>query len=476
MILAQLLLPILSVVAPGNTAQCQDSKAPTIAHATLVDGREVRITPGALQVGTQRFTRCDILPGGHPLSLAVVGNEVFVGFRDVGLQRFDGARFAPLKGLPNTPMRALAAGSNALWIGTANQGLWWLAHDSDNLAQRFVHPVLGKRGITALAYRGDTLHVGSAPRGHWRIDGEQVVLRLSKEPVGCFAASKRVVVLPPGTACPSASPPLHVTAMAVHQGTLFVAMFDQGLVRKQGDVFVPVPGAPRFINALLSVGNDLYLGTAEGLFRKRSKNISRLELGLPSEHINALAKSSDETLWIATSRGVAGLGPRGNVQLIAEAQGLPSRIAYSVATTEDGALWIGTAAGVLRIHNEQSDLYSQASGSLPHDWVTSLWADGNKVYAGTYDSGVTKLAPGGQSQELAGLAHIWVNPAGVRIVDGQLVVATLGDGLWFHDGHIAHRSPRLPSADVTAMLRYEGKYWVGTRAGLATMSTPEMKR
>jgi ligand-binding sensor domain-containing protein len=259
--------------------------------------------------------------------------------------------------------------------------------------------------------------------------------------------------------------------MIRHKKKLIIATFDKGLQRKRGDKFVPVANSPRFVNALLSVGKDLYIGSAVGLFRWRGKAIERVPLGLPSEHINALAVSKTGTLWIATSRGVASL-KEGRVRLLTRAHGLPSRIAYSVAVTDDDALWIGTAAGALRIHGDEKTVFSQEKGTLPHDWVTSLWAHGNDVYAGTYDSGVARLKASGSSKALAGLEHTWVNPAGISVVDGALAIATLGDGLWFHDGTAATRAPRLPSNDVTAILRAGDELWVGTRGGLATLVKP----
>lgn len=463
----------------GGHAKCVATKGPVLARVTGPGGQEAFLTPGALHIvsssGERAITRCEGLPGGHPLSLVATNRDLVIGFRDAGAQRFSGSDFSAIKGLPRSPIRALAFGKRgdtwALWVGTGSAGLW--VQDGKGVT-RHPHRVLGKRGITALAYRGGVLHVGSDPQGHWRLaeaaDGVQErVVKLSKEPVGCFASGKRILVRPPGTGClgPAGSQP-HVTAMVRHKKKLLVATFDRGLLRKRGDRFAPVANSPRFINALLSVGSDLYIGSAVGLFRWRGKAIERVPLGLPSEHINALAVSKTGTLWIATSRGVASL-ENGRVRLLTRAHGLPSRIVYSVAVASDDALWVGTAAGAVRILNGEATVYSQENGSLPHDWVTSLWAHGKHVYAGTYNSGVARLSASGESETLAGLEHTWVNPAGLSVVDGTLAIATLGDGLWFHDGVTATRAPRLPSNDVTAILRSGKELWVGTRGGLATL-------
>lgn len=481
----------LGTLAPGTLAKapseasghakCVATTGPVLARVTGPGGQEAFLTPGALHImstsGERVITRCDGLPGGHPLSLVATNRDLVIGFRDAGAQRFDGTEFSPIEGLPRSPIRALAFGKradlSALWIGTGSAGLWV---QNGMGVSRHPHRVLGKRGITALAYRGGVLHVGSDPQGHWRLSEvtaadvvQERVVRLSKEPVGCFATGKRIVVRPPGLRCmgPAGSQP-HVTAMIRHKKKLLIATFDQGLVRKRGKTFRSVANSPRFINTLLSVGSDLYIGSAVGLFRWRGKTIERVPLGLPSEHINALAVSKTGTIWIATSRGVASL-ENGRVRLLTRAHGLPSRIVYSVAVTDDDALWVGTAGGAVRILGDETTVYSQEKGSLPHDWVTSLWAHGDDVYAGTYNSGVARLSAHGESRPLAGLEHTWVNPAGLSLVDGALAIATLGDGLWFHDGVTATRAPRLPSNDVTAILRDGDELWVGTRGGLATL-------
>ena len=462
---------------PGfKRAKCRTINSPVLARVKLADGRVARLTPGALRIGDRVITRCDGLPGGHPQALVATDHDIVIGFRDASAQRFDGTSFTAVAGLPKTPIRALAYSKDSgLWIGTATQGLWH--EDGSGTATQHPHSVLGKGGITALKFRASALHVGLDPRGHWKIHDEKVI-KLSNRSVGCFAPSTRIVARSPGQACRpgshSSRSQLHVTAMTRHRGQLIVSTFDRGLYMRLGARFEPIVDAPRFINALLSVDDDLFIGTAEGLYRweNDSQTIKRVALGLPSNHVNALALGKKGTLWIATSRGVAGLD-RGRVRLLGEAHGLPSAIAYSLAVTDDNALWIGTAAGAIRLLGQEQTLFTQANGRLPHDWVTALWAHGSLVYAGTYDAGVARLAPSGASSTLAGLEHAWVNPAGITMVDGVLAVATLGDGLWFHNGISAERAPRLPSDDVTAILRDGKTVWAGTRGGLATLHGPE---
>ncbi len=229
-------------------AKCQITNTPVLARATGPDGQEAYLTPGALHIGKQVITRCDGLPGGHPLSLVATHRGLVIGFRDAGAQRYEGGAFSAVEGLPTSPIRALAFGergdTSTLWIGTGSEGLW--VDDGSGVA-RHPHRVLGARGITALAYRAGVLHVGSDPRGHWKVSAaagtdtrRERIARLSKQPVGCFASGKRVVVRPPGLACMATGSRPHVTSMVRHKGKLIVATFDKGLQTKRGETFVPI--------------------------------------------------------------------------------------------------------------------------------------------------------------------------------------------------------------------------------------------
>jgi hypothetical protein len=389
----------------------------------------------------------------------------------------------------------MAADGPTLLVGTGEQGLWRV--DPGAKAKRVRHPVLGKREITALMARPEGVEVGAGARGRWRIEPGGKVRRVERAAfVGCFrAGGDTVEALAPGPACrveapvgvDSGLPSGHVTAMAVHRGALYVGTFDGGLARLDGRRFVPVDGAPRFVNVLLSDGDALWIGTAKGLARLGADGrVTQPSLGLPGEHVNSLALGPDGTLWVATGDGLFGLerlprftdGARlpsgatgGRVRVVDERAGLPAHIVHSVAVTPDGAVWAGTAGGVARLGPDGVRTFTQAAGALPHDWVTSLLPDGNAVVAGTYDAGVARLEPDGRATTLADVGAVWVNPNGVFRVGDALVVTTLGDGLVVRRGArtVTHRAG-LPSDDVTAVAVFGGAVWIGTRGGLVRWS------
>lgn len=468
-VIAALLLWVGS--ASAAEVGCVVAEGPARARAAW-RGVEVVARDGAIEIGGRRITACEGLPGAFPTAVAASGDVLYVGFRAAGLHRFDGEGFEAVSGLPADAVSALAVDGDRVWVGTGAGGLWRVR---DGRATRFRHWVLGKRPVTALhVARDGDLHVGAGPYGWWRVRGEEG-RRVEKDTyVGCFAeVGGKVRALPPGRACgvgqagaASGLPSGHVTALEIFEGTLYVGTFDAGLARRtDAGRFEEVPGAPRFVNALLGERGRLWIGTPKGLFRLEKGEVREAGIGLPSDHVNGLARGRDGTIWVATSNGLAGVG-RGGVRVIDRAHGLPARIVYSVAVTEDGAVWAGTAGGVARFGEDGVTVFTQANGALPHDWVNALLADGDEVLAGTYDAGVARLTADGSGAAMDGLEGAWVNPGGLARVGDALLVSTLGGGLW-RVGEAVEKVDGLPSEDVTATVRVGDALWVGTRGGLA---------
>ena len=465
---------------PRPAPHCVVSEGPLAAetrHGDVV----VRARDGALEVRGRRVTPCDGLPGPHPSALVSAGDTLWVGFRAAGLYAWRDGRFLRVPGLDGRAVRSLTAVGTTPWIGT-DRGVYRL---EDGRARRLGHWVLGRREVTALRATADgNVHVGAGPYGWWRIPPEGPPQRVDRKVfAGCFtlhgAGPQVVRAHPPGRRCAlgaaapaSGLPSAHVTTLERHGGALYVGTFDAGLARRVGTRFVPVPGAPRFVNALRSQGRTLWIGTPKGLYTLADGVVRRARVALPSDHVNGLALDPTGTLWIATGAGLVGLGGDG-VRLLDKHAGLPGRIVYAVAVAADGAIWAGTAGGAARVTPEGVTTYTHAGGQLPHDWVNALLPDGDSMLAGTYDAGVARLEPDGRGAVVPGLEGAWVNPGGLIRLGDAVAVTTLGGGLWIHHGGettlLRAKRQQIPSDDVTAILRHGATVWVGTRGGLATL-------
>lgn len=473
----------LAAAGPVPPPACPVPDGDARAAVTTADGRRVVARDGALEIDGRAITVCDGLPGPFPQALAVEGDVVFVGFRARGVHRFDAGRFEPVGGRlgPDTvgAVRALAVRDGWLWVGS-DRGLW-RARGSD--VRRSRHPTLGRRTITALLATPRGLHVGAGPYGWWRVDAEGTKrLRRGVFP-GCFVKTRRgirpelpgpgcapVAALGPSSGLPSA----HVVGLAAVGDEVFVGLFDAGVARWRARTgrFEPVPGAPRLVNALLLRDGVLWVGGPKGLWRIDGGRARPVTAGLPSRHINALAAGSD-VLWVGTSRGVVGLGDDGTVRRFGRSTGLPAAIVHALAVDASGALWVGTAGGLARLSDGRWRVWTQAAGALPHDWITAIRPDGDGVLVGTYDAGVVRVDAKGTARPLGGLEAAWVNPDGLRRIDGALYVSTLGDGLLRRDadGEVT-AVDGLPTDDVTGTLRTGTSLWVATRAGLRVFHPP----
>jgi ligand-binding sensor domain-containing protein len=456
---------MLAVLA---VAQCVVASSPVLATASAGD-LQATLTPNAVRLGDHAATGCDALPAPHPTAIAFWHGQLAVGFRDGGVWTWDGSTFTALAGAPGAAVRALAATGDTLWIGTA-EGLW--SSRPETKPVRFAHRALGRAAIAALTAEGATLRVAVDPRGEWRIAAGAATLVDRSALIGCFAGR---APRQPGD-CVRGAPdvPIHVTALAERDHRLVIGTFDDGVWIESDHGFQRIP-SPRMIDALLVDRDTVYAASATGLYRMTmagpgdapptasdSAGFTRIDLGLPSGHINDLAKAGD-TLWLATSRGVAGWDGR-TVRMLDTGA---ARVVYAIAVASDGAVWAGTIGGALRFGADATIRFDRARGTLPGDWVTALIPDdAGGVLAGTYDAGVMRLARDGSSQPLAPLdGKLWINPHGLARIDGAIAAATLGQGLRWSRG----TSPRLPDDDVTATLRIGETLWIGTRGGLARL-------
>jgi Ca-activated chloride channel homolog len=329
-------------------------------------------------------------------------------------------------------------------------------------------PAAGQHALSLVA--SDYAQNSSRRRHRLRVSKSGAITLAAQATLSTSGDETPVVAERPGN--PVATPLLavNVSALATFADKLVVGTFDSGilLIDRRSRV-APLPGAPRFVNALLAEPDRLQIASAQGLFVLRDGELSQVPLPAASSHVNGLWRAHDGTLWLATSGGLLGLRD-GAWRRIDEAHGLPSRIVYAVAEDHDGVLWAGTAAGAVRLADSGPQTFSVESGALPHRWVTALLPDTTGMLVGTYQGGITRLGSHG-AEPVAGSQTLWLNPHGIARLDAKLYASSMGGGLveLGRDGS-STRVGALPSRDVTAMQSFNGALWVGTRGGLARLA------
>ena len=200
--------------------------------------------------------------------------------------------------------------------------------------------------------------------------------------------------------------------------------------------------------------------------------------GLPSTEIRALARDADGYLWIATTDG---LGRHDGVDMRVwrhdpqTPDGLPGNNVQALLLDSRDRAWVATEGGgisVLDARRQRFTHYRAATHpGLGSDDVWALAGQGDTVWAGTYEGGLTHIDAGGRMRRytLAGDGL----PS-----DTVLALAVDGDGvLWVgtDKGLARQRGDRfetvvLPGAENAPMvyslsLRADG-LWVGTSLGI----------
>ena len=200
--------------------------------------------------------------------------------------------------------------------------------------------------------------------------------------------------------------------------------------------------------------------------------------GLPSTEIRALARDADGSLWIATTDG---LGRHDGVDMRVwrhdpqTPDGLPGNNVQALLLDSRDRAWVATEGGGISVLDRRRQHFTHYRAAthpgLGSDDVWALARQGDAVWAGTYEGGLTRIDAGG------GMRRYTLAGDGLPS-DTVLALAVDGDGvLWVgtDKGLARQRGDRfetvvLPGAENAPMvyslsLRADG-LWVGTSLGI----------
>ena len=245
--------------------------------------------------------------------------------------------------------------------------------------------------------------------------------------------------------------------------------------------------AIREINFLLpqtgSGGSHVLAATSQGVMRFdaqfRATSIQKSD-GLPSNSIMHLAHYERESppatkspemsgLTLATGRGLS-LNQSGRWRALTTVQGLPSDQIYT-ALSFKRSLFVGTLGGLAEVDGGRVvRVFKDSNSKLTHNWVTALWAAGERLFIGTYGGGVFELSASNELHGFAGeIGTPVINPNAMWSDGEMLFVGTL-DGAWVLDLHLqkwTHLKDELPSKTVLSITGDEKHVYFGTTNGIA---------
>lgn len=147
--------------------------------------------------------------------------------------------------------------------------------------------------------------------------------------------------------------------------------------------------------ALAQTGDDLWVGTSDGLTRIRNSAAQMFTSadGLADNFVRSLYADSDGSLWIGTRNGLSHLKD-GQFRSFSTRDGLGSDVIGSVLRTHGGELWVATLGGLSRLAGERFVNTTKRDG-LGGDGVTALFEDGDgTLWIGTNGSGLNRLREG----------------------------------------------------------------------------------
>lgn len=417
-------------------------------------GRTWAATAGGLRLveadgSERRWTRTSGLASTDSHALLRVGPELWVatvtGVSRLRVDRRDPRVVGELS-IPNA--RALLPVGDEVYVASWDRGVWIV--DAALRTRRLPALPAGALGISSLAWFHDTLYVGTAGTGLFRLDSERGWL---PEPsVGAravvFALSATASSLTVGTLSGAHRQRAGTwrrlgawDSRAVVGDTL--ASYGSGLlhVSEHGAAARVGPAALRFVAAFAQRGGDACAGGPEGLWSKRSGAWQSLPTGPEAPNdVAALAYDARrDRLWIGGFD--AGLSVRtGGRTLTVHRPGLGRRI-NALALDAGGALWVATPRGLLQLSADTTPrvLRRLTRGQgLPSDDVhtVAVFADGS-VLAGTSKGAA------------------WIDASGARPLAGDKAKrGPLRRGVW------------------SAARGHDGTLWLGTAAGLLRL-TPD---
>lgn len=338
-----------------------------------------------------------------------------------------------LDGLGGTRARALHRDGDALVVGT-DRGLAFGRLSAGRVA---IERTARSKPVRAIAEVGGVLYAGTWGGGLLRVDGRRLV------PIAYAGGEAR------GRD--------RVTSIAVHRGAVHVGTAGAGIWKLENNKLVPVAGSGALVWSLASRRGKLYAGTVAGLALISGDQLRVLG----GVDVRSLAVSG-KSLLVGTF-GDGAYRYRGRLlraRLPAKARFVQA-IGDSCVATRDG-VWLRGAGGWIA--------GGTADAPASND-ISAIARDGDRVWAGTFDQGLSVYEGGRWRRFEHPLIDAKVNA--IAVAKDAVWVAT-ASGLNAIRGDRVTRMDEasgLPSRHIFAVKALaDGRVLVGTSQGGAIVS------
>lgn len=216
-----------------------------------------------------------------------------------------------------------------------------------------------------------------------------------------------------------------------------------------------------------------------------TRQIWRVQDGLPEDTVQAIAQDERGFLWIGTTGGLARFdGSNFLVSDIESSPRLPVNSIFALLAAQDGSLWMGSeGGGLLRRRNGRIESFGTAEG-LTDLFVRALLEDERgRLWVGT-DNGLFLLpAHGRRLRRVDGGAGVPAIAVHAIAEDAQHRIWVGGSRLvvFSSDGQASAKEYKLPGADSQNRVKsilpaQDGTIWVGTVGGLMRLEGHRFQR
>lgn len=377
--------------------------------------------------------------------------------------RFDGTRFARLSNDPALAeafCTSLGLGRDGvLWAGTT-RGLVSIAPDGST--RRFdVDSGLPAVPVRAIVSDKDGVLWVGTPNGLARLAGDRFV------PVSTPTLRSGIVVWDvfegrDGTLWVGTSSGLH----RFRELEFTVYGTPEGFPSDQPSAVYQAPGGEIWIGF-----QDAGVMLLDGANSRRFTRASGL---LPSDEVHSVRGTRGGDVLVGTRGGLARIGPGGSRRIAPTIDPLGRTTVYDAIEDAQGRLWLATSHGVIRVVGG-IETRTFGGGPTLSDAVVALAFDQEgALWAGSYDSGLWRYRDGSVDR-FTRENGLRTNAIRALVQDGDILwIGTSGGGLaWHRRGAFGHltASEGLDSNNVGQVITGDPEYlWLGTSLGLARLT------
>ncbi len=370
-------------------------------------------------------------------------------------------------GLPTSAVRELMVDSrNVLWVGTSNEGLYRIHGDTvEQMRER--DGLLANTIKCFFEDREGAIWLGYEFRGIARFreapfsiidqrDGlpHRLVFCTVADRLGSIWAGtpEGLAQITPDGQVEQVGQPMAVQAIQLTaDGTILLGTKNQGLLRlnPSGRTLEPKhlgSGADDILAMCEMDDGRVLVGTREGMFVLSGNRLVSCgrELGLPPASIRSIVQVGND-IWIGTSDGLCIVRDDGTNRFRME-DGLSANFIFCIFPDEDGSVWLGTDQGLTLWQNGQWYAYRLRDG-LPSNEVYAIVPDHLGQFWLSTEDGVVSV-------KREALRRAVVDHADIRF---HLYVQA--DGLPDGEG--------IGGTQTTACRDTSGRIWIATISGLA---------